>query len=147
MIQEEKDKLSMIGFFVFNLILVYFATRVTESSNVCSDVMNAASALLVMTSTALGATAVCIFTGCTNHKVTLGLLSVISMVSLILSSYIHHNCKESRKYSVWVIVFNVLLLASFGGLAFYGGYKKGYIKLPQSSTSSVSQFNYPRNNF
>lgn len=95
-----------------------------------------------MTSVSLGASAVCIFTGCGGHKITLGMIFVLSLLTLIFGSMIHNKCSEARKYTGMIIAFSVLLLV---GICGYYLMDSGIINIPdklKSKSNTESLFNY-----
>jgi hypothetical protein len=138
--QKEEDRIAMIGFFIFNLVLVFLAKQVADSVKDCDkSVLDASTWLLTLCSTSLGASAVCIFMDCAGRKLTMGLISVVILVTLIFAATIHSKCKDAHKYTTPLIVVDVLLLVAAIGLSLRKAQKAGLINIGGAAPAAAQQ--------
>ena len=123
------DKITMCGFFIFNLISVILAKQVQDYTISCEDTEagKAAGYLLMSCSTCLGASLVCTVSPCKLNKYTMGLITIFSIMSLVCASIVHNKCEDARKATTPLIIINVLLLATSGVIGITTAHQAGLI--------------------
>jgi hypothetical protein len=144
-----KDMIAMGAVFVFNVVLLALSKEAADAASKanCKDASQEASTLVAIAAIGVGGSAICLFTGCSGHEITLGLLAVLTIVALVYASIIHNKCEDTRKFTTWIIVVCVLLLAAFIGLGVLTAHKKGLIKLPSKIASNLPDNYNPQQGF
>ena len=144
-----KDFIAMGAVFLFNVVILALSKASADAASKasCKDANQEASTLVAISAIGVGMSAICLFTGCSGHEITLGLLSVLTIVALVYASMIHSKCKEVRKFSTWIIVICVLLLVVFIGMGVLTAHKRGLIKLPNQIAAHIPSNYSPQGNF
>jgi len=144
-----KDMIAMGAVFVFNVVLLALSKAAADAASnaSCTTANKEASTLIAIAAIGVGGSAICLFTGCSGHEITLGLLASLTIVALVYASIIHNKCKDARKFTTWIIVICVLLLVGFIGMGVLTAHKKGWIKLPSKVASHLPTSYNPQQGF
>ena len=145
----DQDKIAMVGFFIFNLVSVFLAKKVLDSTTTCNNetVNNAAGLLLSICSICLGASAVCVFVDCVGRRYTMVFIGILSVLSIVCASIVHDKCVDARHHTTPLIVLNVLLLVAAIGLGIKTAHTAGLINVknpfdkPATTGAAISMDN------